>query len=398
MNILFVRMKKKENSRKEAPVYVRITINGEREEWSTGVFCTAADWNLRTHRLRQGDEISEAKNQTLLQTESRLRVIKNELERTEADYSVGLIRKMATRKADPTEPVISLTNLIARFKKHKHDLIGKPGGIVADTYRSYNGRLKQVAAFITGKDLPISEIDRQFGQKFLFWLKGRGLSNTYMYKTFTLLTEVLNYAVMEKLVPSNQLQSVKIKCEKPDNRIHLTLDMLNKIRDYKFAADKLNRVRDLFLMQCYSGVSYSDLPQITRDACYSELGQRWLCFYRNKTKIKAIVLLTQDAETILLKYNYSLPIISNQKYNSYLKEIAGVLGIPIKLVTNSGRKTFGQLHINNGVPLETVARMMGHKNSRTTQEYYTKISEERIKRDLLGAENQYMTINAEVVL
>ena len=132
----------------------------------------------------------------------------------------------------------------------------------------------------------------------------------------------------------------------------------------------IDRIRDLFLFQCFTGLAYADFEKFNFEKDVEERNGKYIVSDRRKKTNEdyKIVLLTPAIE-ILKKYDYKLPIISNQKYNVSLKVVAQYAGIDKNITTHMGRHTFAVFALNNGVPIEIVAKMLGHTNIRTTQVY-----------------------------
>ena len=148
-------------------------------------------------------------------------------------------------------------------------------------------------------------------------------------------------------------------------------------------------VRDIFLFSCFTGLAYIDVSQLTPDNIVEVNGRKWIMTERQKTNVPSNVLLLDVAEAIIKKYEGKdpkgriLPILSNQRMNSYLKEMADICGIRKKLTFHLARHTFATLAISKGVPIESVSRMLGHTKIATTQ-IYAKILNTKIEKDMLN--------------
>ncbi|MDE3183956.1 MAG: tyrosine-type recombinase/integrase [Bacteroidota bacterium] len=168
---------------------------------------------------------------------------------------------------------------------------------------------------------------------------------------------------------------------------------LKAISEKKFSIERLEQVKDIFLFCCYTGLAYADIQKLKRtDISLGVDGQRWIFTSRKKTETPSRIPLLPFAEIIMEKYkenikciynNRLLPILSNQKMNGYLKEIADICGIKKRLTFHIARHTFATtITLNNGVPIETVSKMLGHKNLRTTQ-HYAKILDMKVSDDMM---------------
>ena len=142
-----------------------------------------------------------------------------------------------------------------------------------------------------------------------------------------------------------------------------------RIANKDFGIDRLNQVRDLFVFAANTALSYCDLTSIRRDDIQYEGDVMYLKKKRGKTGVTYILPLNDTAIELLKKYNYELPVISNQRYNSYLKEIADICGIKKTLTTHLARHTAATLMLNAGLSIEVVSKILGHSNTKMTQHY-----------------------------
>ena len=150
-------------------------------------------------------------------------------------------------------------------------------------------------------------------------------------------------------------------------------------------------MRDLFIFSCYTGLAYIDISKLTRNHIVKGIdGQLWIHTYRQKTSTPTKIPLLSIPLEIIDKYKEHflceggklLPIFSNQKMNAYLKEIAALSGINKELTFHCARHTFATtVTLSNGVPIESVSKMLGHTNITTTQ-HYARITEQKISRDM----------------
>lgn len=172
----------------------------------------------------------------------------------------------------------------------------------------------------------------------------------------------------------------QFKLVKPKNDItYLTLNELKILEDKELHTDRLENVRDLFLFQCYTALSYSDMAQLVQsDIQYDSENRPYIQKQRQKTSVTYTIPLLPKALAILNKYDYQLPCLSNQKYNAYLKEIADICGINKNLHTHLGRHTFATVALNAGIPIEIVSKVLGHSSIKMTQSHYAKLLDSTI--------------------
>lgn len=175
----------------------------------------------------------------------------------------------------------------------------------------------------------------------------------------------------------------------PKDRGFLSKEELNSLVSAKMKNAQYELVRDLFVFSCFCGLSYSDVKNLTKDNLQTSFdGHLWIITRRQKTNTDSSVRLLEVPKRIIEKYkgytrdNRIFPVPSNTSCNNILKKIAKQCGIKTRLTYHLARHTFGTLlHISQGVPIETVSRMMGHTNIKTTQ-IYAKITKEKISQDM----------------
>lgn len=236
------------------------------------------------------------------------------------------------------------------------------------------------------KNISFNEIDLSFIELFhLSLLKNMAQSSTGKYhkhiKKF--ITEAIKQGLYEK---QNPYSNFKITSDR-GRRIYLTWDELNLIREKKFSIDRLEKVKDVFLFSCFTGLAYLDISTLTIDHIVEDQGIYYIMKKREKLEINepdTIIPLIQPALDIIDKYSNEkklLPVMTNQKYNAYLKEIADLTGITKKLTTHVARHTFATLSLDSGTPIESVSKMLGHHNLKTTQ-IYAHLQKEKVSRDI----------------
>jgi site-specific recombinase XerD len=175
-------------------------------------------------------------------------------------------------------------------------------------------------------------------------------------------------------------------------RAFLSQDEIETMFNKQFATDRLNLVKDIFLFSCFTGLAYADVKKLKRNNIGLGVdGERWIFINRTKTDTRSNIPLLPISAAIIEKYRNHpqavneervLPILSNQKMNSYLKEIADLCGIHKELTFHIARHTFATtVTLTNGVPIESVSKMLGHKNLHTTQ-HYAKILDMKVSDDM----------------
>jgi len=195
----------------------------------------------------------------------------------------------------------------------------------------------------------------------------------YMRKLKTMLI----YAIREGYISTNPItfhfHKDKVKKEP------LTLEEVRLIRTKELGSKSIENIRDLFILQCYTGLAFRDMSSLSeKDIKIDKDGKEWIVKERIKTGVPAFIPILPVVKEILVKYNYHLPTLTNQKYNSYLKEIQEVCGIKKTLHSHLARHTCGTLLLNAGVDMLTVSKVLGHSSTKTTEAVYAKLLPETI--------------------
>jgi site-specific recombinase XerD len=193
-------------------------------------------------------------------------------------------------------------------------------------------------------------------------------------------------------IDRNPFSNYKAKVREVE-RVYLSEEEIENFINKDFKTDRLSLVRDIFLFSCFTGLAYIDVKNLTKSHISLGIdGEKWIFTHRQKTETASKIPILPITQMIIDKYedhpeccnqNKLLPILSNQKMNSYLKEIAGVCEIEKDLTFHIARHTFATtVTLTNGVPIESVSKMLGHKNLRTTQ-HYAKVLDKKVSEDMM---------------
>ena len=191
-----------------------------------------------------------------------------------------------------------------------------------------------------------------------------GTLSGYLTKAKTIFA----YAIDNDLIQRNPFRQLKIQKEEVEIN-PLTKEELSRIIQKDFRIKRLNQVRDCFVFACYTALAYSDLASISIDDIKVQNGVHFIQKNRIKTGVQYTIPLNDIAMEILQRYNYQLPVLTNQRYNSYLKEIADICGIDKKLTSHLARHTAATLMLNSGISIDVVAKILGHRNTAMTAHY-----------------------------
>lgn len=198
----------------------------------------------------------------------------------------------------------------------------------------------------------------------------------------TRLKTVITYAINDGKLTVNPFKNVKVKHYHKKIE-YLTEDELNKIYNTPIENKSLADVRDAFVLQSNCGLAYIDLFYLKKDDIkIDENGNHYITKNRHKTNSEYTTVILKQGVEILKKHNYNIHILSNQKYNSYLKQIAVICGINKNLTTHLARKTFCCMLLNKGVSINTVAKCAGHQDIKITRSYYATLRESTVIKEV----------------
>src|ERR1035437_394706 len=381
----------KKDSNGEAPIYLRITINGERAEISTNRRISSDLWDKASERVAGRSESARVINSHLNNLVGKVEKYFSGLDAKDEMISVHQIISELKGKSQNQMTLIKAYDFhINRIE----ELIGID--YAANTVKRYKSSLNGLKAFILHKyhktDVRLFDLDNQFIESYYSYLKSmKGLQQNSAAKDIKNLYRVINKAVSYKWIYQNPFKDFSCQYINP-NRTYLTEEEIDSLYKKKFAISRLAKVRDVFIFQIYTGLSYIDMAQLTEDNIEIGIdGKRWIVINRKKTGIRSSIPILPNAQEILDRYKIDplcitekkiLPVYCNQRTNAYLKEIADLCEIKKNLTTHLARHTFATtITLSHGVPIETVSKMLGHSDLKTTQ-IYSKVVDRKIADDM----------------
>ena len=287
--------------------------------------------------------------------------------------------------------------LLEIFQYHNDQvkaLIGKEYS--KGTLTKFTTVLNHTRSFLQWKyksdDIDIRKLDYEFITELEFWYKSvQHCDHNTTMKYIACVKKMVIRALRSGWLQHDPFMGFNLALREVE-REALTAEELERMAAKLFVTDRLTQVRDIFLFSCYTGLAYSDAQKLRRSEISTGIdGGKWIFTRRQKTDTASRIPILPMAEAILLKYavhpQYTvkdrvLPILSNQKMNAYLKEIADCCGITKRLTFHIARHTFATtITLSNGVPIETVSKMLGHRNLKTTQ-HYAKILDRKVSQDM----------------
>ncbi len=387
-------LKQKNAEQQKLPLYIRIYVDGKKTEVATHHTLDKKDWDRKRNRVRSAAKNSQLLNNYLDLAQNRiqqhfLEYTARGLQVTPADLKDKFLGKKAAAERK---------TLLEAFDYHnkKMDEKVKVGLITKKTHSRYGITKNKVAAFIKShykaNDVVLDEVKLSFVTNFEHYLLTKDLLQTNTaYKYIKNLKRVMNMCVEIDWLPANPFNAFKCSYVNPEREV-LTSEEIKALIEKDIKMPRLAMIRDVFVFCCYTGFAYSDVYKFEHNALDRGIdGDYWLTTFRQKTGIRESVPLLPVALEIVqryqndkycIKHNKLLPVISNQRYNSYLKELAAICGIDKELTSHIARHTFATtVTLSNGVPIETVSKMLGHTKLATTQ-IYAKVLDTKVSADM----------------
>ncbi len=376
-----------------APIYARITINGKRVEFNLNLHYSIAGWDNKMSRVVGRTSEARALNNELDSIKTELTDCYNQLSK-EGKFITAQSVKGRYLGTDNSQATI--LSLMDYHKEKMQDILTE------GTLKNYKTTRKYIKAFLSNKlktyDVYVEGMDYSFLVDFEQYLRNennhlsrRKLNNNGIMKHIERLNKLMNFAVKLEWISKNPFLHYDLKFSKY-SRPFLSPNELKQLEEVELKTAKYNNVRNIFIFSCYTGLSYIDMKQLTKDnIIYGIDGKRWISFYRQKTSEPVKVPLLSKALEILEKYNDPetrlLPVYSNQKLNTYIKEIALLCNINKNLTCHVARHTFATtVTLSNGVPIETVSKLLGHTKLSTTQ-IYARVMEDKVGKDISQLQN-----------
>jgi len=418
-SIIFFTRKSRGNTDKLS-IYARVTVNGKRSEISLKRCVNVLEWNSFKNRGRGSSSKIQILNRYLDYVYGKLLDCHKQLLE---EFKVISSHSIKARYLGEDDHQKTLKELIA-YHNTNMDSVLKPG-----TMKNYYTTEKYLNRFLFEKlktnDIYLKQLNYRFITDFEYYLRNYRnakkqlmLTNNGVMKHLERLKKIINLSIKLEWIIKNPFQKFQLKFDKYD-RQYLTERELGLLENTYFKQERLERVKDIFIFSCYTGLSYIDVKELTIHQIVKRMDNKyWIHTKREKTNEVVKIPILPKALEIIEKYKYIsellnetklLPLCSNQKTNSYLKEIMIACSIHKNVTFHVARHTFATtVMLTNGVPLETVSKLLGHTKLSTTQIYArvldTKINEdidnllvrfERKKRNQINQSNVFKAVDSE---
>lgn len=391
------------------PLNARITIDGKRSEISLGKKVHPDKWDKVYGVLKGKDSEAKTFNNHLIQVKSDINVHFLNLSAINESVSPQFLSDNYLGKEIKSKEKTLMDAFEYHNRKFKEKAIH--GSVSLKTWARFeilkNKVIKFMAVTYKEKDRNLSSIKHAFATEFEHYLMiTDNLATNTLMKYIKMLKTVLNMAVANEWIASNPFTNFKCTYNPPERNV-LTKEELFKIYENEMPNKRMEEVRDVFIFACYTGYAFADLEKFELNAVTIGIdGEYWLKTNRVKTDTAENVMLLDIPMKVIEKYksneycvsyNKLLPIISNQRYNGYLKELASICNINKHLTSHIARHTFATtVTLANGITLESVSAMLGHKSIRTTQ-IYAKVVQSKLSNEMkLLKEKLNPTIKCEL--
>jgi len=389
LSILFFIKRNKVDKKGLVPIYMRITYSGKRTEISTMRKIQSLRWSTDGNQVKGNSPEAKLINRNLDIMKNKIYDIFQRRLDSGDDLTSEILKDEYLGNVELKKDIIEM------FEEHNSrmkKLVGKDYSF--RTLQRYETTKKHISSFILfnfkSKNYSVKDIDTKFINSFIYYLKTElDLSHNSSLKYLSYLKKIVRVAYANGWIEKDPFYNFKLKLQVIE-REFLSKEEIITIMEKQFTIARVEHVRDVFLFSCYTGLAYSDVFKLTTNDIVRGIdGSQWIKIKRSKTKTLSSIPLLPVAEEIIEKYkNFDsptgklLPVYSNQKMNSYLKEIADRCELKKNLTFHMARHTFATtITLSNGVPIESVSKMLGHRSLKITQ-HYAKILDEKLSEDM----------------
>lgn len=391
ISLLFSLRKPKNYQSGQMPIYLRITVDGQRTELAMSRKCDPERWDAVNGRAAGSKADSKTLNAYLGDIQFRIFELHRKMSEADETITAETLKNRFIGKEEKAR------TLLAVFKDHNLKmkcLVGQE--YEKSTLQRYETCLMHVTDFMQLQynisDIQVTKIGFTFLNDFEYYLRSvRKCGNNSAIKYIKNLGKIVRICLGNGWLTVDPYLNYKPK-QKVVHREVLTEEELRRLNRKKFCVERLRTVRDMFVFCCYTGLAYVDVHKLKRSELVKGVdGNLWIYTNRQKTNSASRIPILPVALSIIRAYEYHpqcvvkdtvLPVMSNQKMNAYLKEIADLCKIKKPLTFHIARHTFATtVTLNNGVPIESVAKMMGHTSIKTTQ-IYAKVLDHKISSDM----------------
>lgn len=347
--------KKTATKKHKASVQIEVLSERKRKYIGTGVKLYSDQWDERKKVINSMQMLEL--NRSL---DEQIRIIQ--------DWVNELIRKREPFDFEKLERFIKFSNKSENFIEFIERRIEERQDITESTKKTHRTFSESLRLF--ERITYFSDLTKENITIYDDWLHEKGYSQPTVHNYHKRMKRYINEAIKFELIDKDPYSGLHFERGKHQIRKYLTEDELRKIIEAEIPSKTVRQVRDLFVFQAYTGISYADLAKFDfKKDIIKKNGKMVIHDVRQKTEETYFIVLLSPALEVLERYKFILPVISNQQYNLRLKIVADYANIDKNLTVHMARHTFATMCLNNGVKIENVSKMLGHSNIKTTQEY-----------------------------
>ncbi|MFN7705084.1 MAG: site-specific integrase [Chryseotalea sp.] len=368
ISVTFFTRKDRVDADGQSPIYMRIILNEKRLTIATKLIAKLKDWSDKTGKLKPNTEEARKINHMIDAFKMKAFDMQRELMQEGKEVSLDAIKaKWYGTEVEKPRMIIEI------FKEHNAQmkaLIGKE--FAPRTFVRYETSLKHTVDYMQWKyqvnDIDVKKLNYEFISNYEFYLKSdRKCDHNTTVKYLSNFKKIVHICIKNGWLTSDPFVGFKMT-KREIERPFLVQEELDSIIQKYFSIERLKQVRDIFIFCCYTGLAYADVQKLSRDEITTGIdGEKWIWTSRQKTDTATRIPLLPQALEIINRYKDEpsclnkgrlLPVLSNQKMNGYLKEIADACVITKKMTFHTARHTFATtVTLSNGVPIETVSKM-----------------------------------------
>lgn len=387
----------KVNKAGKSPLFCKITYLEQKKQFATGLYIPFTEWDTDKQQAYPPNTDNTFINTQISLIKQKINQAFLLLELKGNDFTIEDI--YSTFKGEKTKKQTGIIEYYEQFLKKYVKLVNIE--ITRGTYDKFEYIKNDLANFIhktyKKSDMPLAELQGSFITDFEYYLKvEKKLRQITINKATQRLKKVVKEAIAQNVIDFNPFllhkpKHVSIKV------IYLTPEELKTVEEYPFIQKRLEEVRDMFVFCCYTGLAYNEMAHLEKKHIVKGFdGKFWIKMTRQKTKKEISVPILPKTANIIDKYslyntenNLLLPVISNQRFNSYLKEIADIVGLDKNLTHHMARKTFATtVLLYNDVPMDIVSELLGHSKISITQQHYGKIVQKKVSEHIERVKNK----------
>lgn len=370
----------------EIPIYCDISNGTEKSRFGTNISTKLEAWDKKRQKVRGNTIEAVIINSSLDKIKEQIKnIVYEAIKRNEEITPLDVKNRMTGNNDSRPTSLMSVYKI--RFENMKK-LLGKD--YQKTTLIKFNYLANSIQDFLKAEfktnDIPLKKLNRVFIDDLELYLRAqRGMKTVSLNKITQMLKSIVRYSLERGWIEKDPFLGHKSKSVQTEI-LYLTHEQVIKLETTTLSQERLNRVKELFLFSIYTGLHYADAMSLTTSNLVKGIDDNlWIDYVRGKTGKRIQIPLLNKAQALLAKFereglknDYILPRITNQKVNSYLKEIGDILNIDVPLTHKIARKTFGSILLYHNVPIKVVSELMGHSSSLITERHYAKLDTRKL--------------------